>query len=137
MLREKSSSYPYMHKCLKYFKGFLVIYGIKRFCAQSNVDLLCVMPCLSLKYLRCQMWQSGWFSEIRSQIQVSACMSIAYLLNLTSTTVQWILNSSKMGVCYWFSNLIMMTLESISIIFMHINPHFKCTTVRTSIDHIH
>ena len=40
---------------LKYFK----------YCALCYVDLYCVIIYFNHKYLRCQMWQSGWFSEIR------------------------------------------------------------------------
>ena len=52
---------------LKSFKGFLLIHCTDWLCTYCNVDVCCAMSCLRWKYFRCQMWQSGWFSKIRSQ----------------------------------------------------------------------
>jgi len=51
---------------LKYFKGFLVIQCTRLLCIHYKVDLYCAMHYFGHKYLRRQMWQSGWFSQIRS-----------------------------------------------------------------------
>jgi len=54
----------------KHFKGFLVIQGTG-WCyilMHCKVDWCYKLYYFNYKYLRCQMWQSGWFSEIWSHI---------------------------------------------------------------------
>jgi len=51
---------------LKYFKCFLIIQCMHLLCTHYKVNFYCTMHYFGHKYLRCKMWQSGCFSQIRS-----------------------------------------------------------------------
>ena len=90
-------------------KIFQWISGADWYFTHCYVDFCSTMSYFSWKYLRCQMWQCGWFSKIRShRSHVLVVMAWGVLLiesSLQSVTVLFIIIAGEINCCVEVLNL--------------------------------